>query len=139
MAPRSVQPLPLTALMGRDVFDRDGRRVGAVSNVFVDPLRFSFVALGVGGGLFPREHRFGKGLLRSLGDRIVLDAVPKDEYLGKPVVKDGRRVGRVRDALAHPASGRLLGLLVETGRGTIGVAGSEIGFIDEEILLKGEV
>ncbi len=84
-------------ILGKDVIDSDGRFIGVVDKVLIDPRLFDFVGISLDKGFLRRGLSIGKNYIQKITDHAVfLKIRVAYELKGMAVFdKDGKRIGKV--------------------------------------------
>lgn len=130
------------SIEGKKVLTKDGKEIGILKNIHIDPKSLTIEGLYVSGGIFGEDSYIGKEYIQSLTqDGVILSIVPVEEYIGMMVYDSrGQKIGKVKDIHKYKKTNTLLSIVVEKGflggKDTITFTKKQIKEIGRNIVLN---
>ena len=121
--------------LGKDVVDPEGRFIGVVEKVLIDPKTLDLMGIDIDKGFFKKGHSLGKSYVSHVTPYAVFLSVQVAyELKGKLVFdKDGRELGAVVDVTLIGGKNNVREIIVKRG-----FFGKKITIPHEYIKMKGE-
>lgn len=130
-------------LKGKRVVTKNGKDIGKIAEIRINPSDFSFAGIKVNRGLLEIDSFIGREYIDSIShDGAVLSITPVTDYLGVKVFDaDGKQVGKVKEIRREGTSNNILEIVVDRGllKSDIVVSKSDLRTVGEGIILSGPV
>ncbi|MCR4368819.1 MAG: PRC-barrel domain-containing protein [archaeon] len=132
--------IKVNELKGKKVMALNGKEVGKIMQVRLDPNSLSFDGIEMDRGFFGEDTFVGKDYIESLSDQgAVLNMTPVTEYKGLRVMDSaGKQVGTVKEIRTSSHSNNISAIVVGTGVLTNDVifSKSDVKSVGESIMLN---
>jgi sporulation protein YlmC with PRC-barrel domain len=135
------QTVKVSTIQGKKVLTKDGRKIGTLKNIHIDPKNLSIEGVHVKGGIFGTDRYIGKGYIQSMTEQgVILSIVPVEEYIGLSVFDSrGKKIGKVWQVQRSRKTNTLVGIIVDRGLfggKKIAFSGKHIKTLGKNIVLK---
>ena len=101
-------------VLGKKVLTKDGKNIGKIRTVRIDPKDLTIEGIEVDTGLFKIDQYFGKNYIKTLTDQgAILKITPIDEIVGHTVYDStGKNVGEIKSIKRSKKTNRLLSITI---------------------------
>ncbi|MFA6990237.1 MAG: PRC-barrel domain-containing protein [Candidatus Gastranaerophilaceae bacterium] len=132
--------IKVNELKGKKVMALNGKEVGKIMQVRLDPNSLNFDGIEMDRGFFGHDTFVGKDYVESLGDEgAVLNMTPVTEYKGLHVFDStGKEVGTVKEIRTNGHSNNISAIVVGTGilANDVIFSKSDVKSVGESIMLN---
>ena len=99
-------------VLGKKVLTKDGKNIGKIRTIRIDPKDLTIEGIEVDTGLFKIDQYFGKNYIKTLTDQgAILKITPVDEIVGHTVYDStGKNVGEIKGIKRSKKTNRLLSI-----------------------------
>lgn len=130
-------------LKGKRVLAKNGKEIGKISEVRLDPESFSFAGIKVNRGLLELDAFIGKEYIESVSmDGAILNITPVTDYEGLKVFDaDGKPVGKVKEIRREGNTNNISAIVVDRGllKNDLVLSKSDVKNVGESIILNAPV
>ncbi|MBI4044992.1 MAG: PRC-barrel domain-containing protein [Candidatus Diapherotrites archaeon] len=127
-------------LKGKRVLAKNGKEIGKISEIRLDPGTFSFTGIKVNRGLLELDAFIGKEYIDSVSaDGAILNITPVTDYEGLKVFdSDGKPVGKVREIRREGNTNNISAIVVDRGilKNDVVLSKSDVKSVGESIILN---
>ena len=132
--------IPVEQIMGKKVLSKEGKDIGIIDNIFVNPDDLNVEALSVKKGMFSEDYCIGSDYLDKITeDGALLKINPSKEIEGKKVFdKDGKEIGKVKEIKRVGTTNLIQSVVVKRGLGDedVEIFEKDIDTIGENLILE---
>ena len=131
--------IELSGIVGRKVLTKDGKKIGKVTSVHINPRKLTIEGIILNPGLFDAYQYIGANYINSITDEgVVLNILPVTEYVGIKVFDfTGKEIGKVKEVNRSKQTNTLLSILVSrSGKEDVLIRADYIAAAGENIVLK---
>ncbi len=99
-------------ILGKKVLTKDGKNIGKIRTVRIDPKDLTIEGIEVDTGLFKIDQYFGKNYIKTLTEQgAILKITPVDDIVGHTVYDStGKSVGEIKSIKRSKKTNRLLSI-----------------------------
>ena len=132
------ETIEVNKILGKKVLTKDGKRIGKVKGIHVDPKDLTIEGINVDTGMFYVDHYFDKSYVKLLNNEgAILKVNPATDILKLNVFdSDGKEVGTVTKANRSKLTNKLLSIVVDIGKEEATITADYISTIGHSVMLK---
>ncbi len=110
------QTIDIRKALGEKDIARNGKRIGEILSIHIDPVAMTIEGIKVKKGLFSKDY-IGRNYIRYIGeDGAILKTTPVTEYLGMPVFNSlGKKIGSVEQVIRTKKTNTMEAIIVDRG------------------------
>jgi len=99
-------------ILGKKVLTKDGKNIGKIRTIRIDPKDLTIEGIEVDTGLFKIDQYFGKNYIKTLTEQgAILKITPVDDIVGHTVYDStGKSVGEIKSIKRSKKTNRLLSI-----------------------------
>ena len=111
-------PLNKTAevkeIIGKKVLSKDGKNIGKIKTIRIDPVDLTIEGIEVDTGLFKVDEYYGKNYIKTLTEQgAILKINPIEDVIGLTVYNStGQNVGEVKDVKRSKKTNKLISITI---------------------------
>ena len=131
--------IEVSEVVGRKVLTKDGKKIGKVTSVHINPKKLTIEGIVINPGFFDAYQYIGANYIDSItGEGVVLNILPVTEYVGIKVFDyTGKEIGKVKEVNRSKQTNTLLSILVDrSGKEDVLIRADYIAAAGENIVLK---
>jgi len=102
----------IRAIIGKKVLTSDGKNIGKIRTIRIDPKDLTIEGIEVDTGLFKIDQYFGKNYIKTITEQgAILKITPVDDIVGHTVYDStGKSVGEIKSIKRSKKTNRLLSI-----------------------------
>ena len=132
--------IKVNELKGKKVIDSNGKEVGKISEIRLDPKSFDLDGIEMDRGFFGLDTFIGRNYIESLSDEgAVLNMTPVTDYKGLRVMDStGKEIGKVKEIRTDGSTNNISAIIVGTGllNNDVIFTKSDVKSVGDSILLN---
>jgi len=99
-------------ILGKKVLTKDGKNIGKIRTIRIDPKDLTIEGIEVDTGLFKIDQYFGKNYIKTITEQgAILKITPVDDIVGHTVYDStGKRVGEIKSIKRSKKTNKLLSI-----------------------------
>lgn len=132
--------LKMQSLLGKKVHDSNGKEVGAVTEIRLDPKTLNLDGIEIDRGLFGKYTFIGRRYISTLSEEgAVLNMTPVADYKGLKVFdSNGKEIGTVKEVQTEGSTNNISAIVVGTGvlKDDMVFSSSDVSGVGKNIMLN---
>ena len=106
------ESLDIRNALGKKVLTKDGKNIGKIRTIRIDPNDLTIEGIEVDTGLFKIDQYFGKNYIKTITEQgAILKITPVDDIIGHTVYDStGKNVGEIKSIKRSKKTNRLLSI-----------------------------